>query len=47
LEFKGHRLGRNPPEHWFTTLRDDPRPGPVRDQIRESVAMLRRRRGLG
>ncbi|ATG34216.1 Deacetylase [Phaeobacter piscinae] len=47
LEFKGHRLGRNPPEHWFTTLRDTPRPGPVRDQIRASVAQLRRRRGLG
>jgi len=26
--------GRNPPEHWFTTLRDTPRPGPIRGQIR-------------
>jgi acetoin utilization protein AcuC len=26
--------GRNPPEHWFTTLRDAPREGPVRDEIR-------------
>ncbi len=26
--------GRNPPEHWFTTLRDTPRPGPVRDEVR-------------
>jgi acetoin utilization protein AcuC len=26
--------GRNPPEHWFTTLRDTPRPGPVRLEIR-------------
>ncbi|MDB5368933.1 MAG: acetoin utilization protein AcuC [Roseomonas sp.] len=26
--------GRNPPEHWFTTLRDVPRPGPVRLEIR-------------
>jgi acetoin utilization protein AcuC len=25
--------GRNPPEHWFTTLRDAPREGPVRDAI--------------
>jgi acetoin utilization protein AcuC len=25
--------GRNPPAHWFTTLRDDPREGPVRDEI--------------
>ena len=26
--------GRNPPEHWFTTLRDAPREGPVRDEIK-------------
>jgi acetoin utilization protein AcuC len=26
--------GRNPPEHWFTTLRDAPRPGPVRDTVK-------------
>ena len=26
--------GRNPPEHWFTTLRDTPRHGPIRDAIR-------------
>jgi acetoin utilization protein AcuC len=26
--------GRNPPAHWFTTLRDAPRPGPVRDTVR-------------
>lgn len=26
--------GRNPPEHWFTTLRDAPREGPVREEIR-------------
>ncbi|RKK06077.1 acetoin utilization protein AcuC [Pseudoroseomonas wenyumeiae] len=26
--------GRNPPEHWFTTLRDTPRPGAVRSEIR-------------
>ena len=25
--------GRNPPEAWFTTLADAPRPGPVRDEI--------------
>jgi len=25
--------GRNPPEHWFTTLADAPRPGPVRDAV--------------
>ena len=26
--------GRNPPTHWFTTIRDAPRDGPVRDEIR-------------
>lgn len=26
--------GRNPPLHWFTTLADEPRPGPVRDVVR-------------
>jgi acetoin utilization protein AcuC len=31
--------GRNPPEHWFTTLRDAARPGPVRDPVREVAAM--------
>jgi acetoin utilization deacetylase AcuC-like enzyme len=27
--------GRNPPDHWFTTLLDRPREGPVRDAIRK------------
>jgi acetoin utilization protein AcuC len=27
--------GRNPPPHWFTTLADTPRPGPVRAAVRE------------
>ena len=30
--------GRNPPEHWFTTLRDSPREGTVRPEIRQLVA---------
>ena len=30
--------GRNPPEHWFTTLRDAPREGAVRDEIRRLAA---------
>ena len=30
--------GRNPPEHWFTTLADAPRPGPIRDEVRAAVA---------
>jgi acetoin utilization protein AcuC len=27
--------GRAPPEHWFTTLRDQPRTGPIRDAIKD------------
>jgi acetoin utilization protein AcuC len=30
--------GRNPPAHWFTTLRDAEREGPVRDEIHRLVA---------
>ncbi|WP_247895671.1 acetoin utilization protein AcuC [Azospirillum brasilense] len=30
--------GRNPPEHWFTTLADAPRPGPLRDEVRRVAA---------
>jgi acetoin utilization protein AcuC len=30
--------GRNPPEHWFTTLVDTPRKGPVREEVRAVVA---------
>lgn len=32
--------GRNPPEHWFTTLADVPRPGPIRDRVREVVDIV-------
>ncbi|WJY21766.1 acetoin utilization protein AcuC [Fontisubflavum oceani] len=35
------RAGRNPPAHWFTTLRDVPRPGPIRPEIAERVTLLR------
>jgi acetoin utilization protein AcuC len=28
-----HSKGRNPPDHWFTTLADAPNEGPVRDDI--------------
>ncbi|WP_425589876.1 acetoin utilization protein AcuC [Roseomonas xinghualingensis] len=32
-----HRSGgRNPPEHWFTTLVDAPRPGPLRAEVVEA-----------
>jgi acetoin utilization protein AcuC len=30
--------GRNPPEHWFTTLQDAPREGMVRPEIRALAA---------
>ena len=30
--------GRNPPPHWTTTLRDPPREGPVRDEVRALAA---------
>ena len=43
LEFKGHRLGRTPPEHWFTTLRDAPREGAIRPEITDRVTYLRQR----
>jgi len=39
--------GRNPPEHWFTTLRDAPRPGPIRPEIKSRVAALIQRRVMG
>ena len=31
--------GRHPPEHWTTTLRDAPREGPVRADIRRIAAV--------
>jgi acetoin utilization protein AcuC len=45
LRWEGSRRGRTPPEHWFTTLRDTPRPGPLRHEIRERVARLAAARG--
>ncbi|MEY8881987.1 acetoin utilization protein AcuC [Donghicola sp. XS_ASV15] len=40
LRFDNHRLGRNPPEHWYATLRDEPRNGEVRGDILERLARL-------
>lgn len=34
--------GRNPPEHWFTTIADPPRPGEVRAEIRDLAALTLR-----
>ena len=39
LRWEGNARGRAPPEHWFTTLRDVPRTGPLRPEIRERLAM--------
>ena len=33
-----HSRGRNPPDHWFTTLADAPRPGPIRPAIEDLAA---------
>jgi len=40
LVWTGHRDGKAPPEHWFTTLADAPRPGPVRPEINERLSVL-------
>ena len=37
--------GRNPPEHWFTTILDAPREGPVRDEVKRVAAMALEERG--
>ncbi|NSX54724.1 acetoin utilization protein AcuC [Sulfitobacter sp. 1151] len=37
LRWYGNRRGKNPPDHWFTTLRDPRNPGPIRDEIRTRV----------
>jgi acetoin utilization protein AcuC len=43
LEWKKARAGRNPPEDWFTTLRDAPREGQVRAEVIEAVSVLEAR----
>ncbi|MBU6497874.1 MAG: acetoin utilization protein AcuC [Rhodospirillales bacterium] len=37
--------GRNPPAHWFTTLRDAPRAGPVRGEV-ERLAEIALKEGI-
>ena len=41
---KPPQLGRTPPDHWFTRLRDAPRDGPIRDEVATRIATLRQRR---
>jgi acetoin utilization protein AcuC len=43
LKWENTRRGRNPPDHWFTTLRDAPRPGPLRAEVVDRVAYLNAR----
>jgi acetoin utilization protein AcuC len=38
-------IGRNPPEHWLTSLADAPRNGPVRDEVRALLRRTRERMG--
>jgi len=33
-----HSRGRNPPEHWYRTLRDSPRLGPIREEVKLAAA---------
>lgn len=40
LSFPGNARGRNPPEAWFTTLRDAPSKGRISDEVRRRVAFL-------
>ena len=46
LSFKGNRRGKNPPQHWFTTLQDAPRHGAVSAEIKARVDVLRARNAV-
>ncbi len=43
LRWSGNRRGVDPPEHWFTTLADAARPGPVEGELRARIESLSRR----
>jgi acetoin utilization protein AcuC len=40
IVWTGARAGRAPPDHWMTTLRDAPREGPVREEVRGRLRAL-------
>ncbi|MFC6582536.1 acetoin utilization protein AcuC [Sulfitobacter aestuariivivens] len=40
LSFDGNKRGRNPPDHWFTTLQDTPREGVISDEVKNVVQTL-------
>ena len=46
LTFKGNRRGKNPPEAWLTTLRDQPRCGPNSRAVRERIKLLNDRSAI-
>jgi acetoin utilization protein AcuC len=44
LTFPDNRRGRNPPEHWFTSIRDAPQEDAAKSsEVRQRVALLARR----
>ncbi|SDY89700.1 acetoin utilization protein AcuC [Jannaschia faecimaris] len=45
LRFDGNSRGKNPPDHWFTTIRDAPRSGVIRGEVWDRVAHLAARIG--
>ncbi|PTX56946.1 acetoin utilization protein AcuC [Litoreibacter ponti] len=47
LTFEGNSRGRNPPEHWFTTLKDAPRQGPIREELSTRIETLLKRSRSG
>ena len=40
LVWPGRAAGKNPPEHWFTTIRDEPREGQITPQVRGRLDAL-------
>ncbi len=43
LEWRGNARGKSPPDHWFTTLRDSPREGALRDEMGVRLGQLEER----
>ncbi|SEV90776.1 acetoin utilization protein AcuC [Cognatiyoonia koreensis] len=46
LKWTGQSRVKAPPEQWVTTLRDQPREGPISDEVRTRVAQLTARSGV-
>ncbi|MGC9419890.1 MAG: acetoin utilization protein AcuC [Rhodovulum sp.] len=44
LSWPGRQAGRQPPAHWSDTLRDAPRPGPLRPELADRLRRLEQRR---